>query len=714
MATRRRKKSATPFNDLYLAPLRGKSRVKKVIVYDVESKQDDTQFAGFSRVFLVGAYDGDTYTPFRNLPIVRAMQVGWENEANAPGGCIDQFMRFVFEQENWSSSKAIIYAHNGGRFDAIFILTWLQMHTDEFIHEIVSVQGRAQIVKVWRNEKTLINVGLEGAVENETESSHEVGTTEKKKKKSRARSRKKPLSWTFSDSALLLQMTLDEAAKLFCATSQKDTSFNLNNHERDPDWERYNKIDCVVLYESLEQFQIRVHEMGGSMGMTAPSTAMQTFRRGFQKEHFLRHKHFKTCVDKSCLGCLHNWILRGYHGGRTEIFKTHVPHNVRYFDINSSYPTAMLEPMPVGDKMELDGMETWKLMEKMSKTHVGFIECTVEIPANCYIPPLPYVRHVTKSIKKLVFPCGKLSSVWNYDELQLLHDPLVNGRILSIVKSVWYRKKPVFVDFVNTLYKLRNQKLESYDPALSELAKLMMNSLYGKFAMKRERQKLISLEPGKCWPSGARPINGDHDHCGVWIVDHTIDAPYIIPQVSAHITSLARIRLWQGMANVIRQKGQLFYTDTDSLMCNVDIPTGDRLGEWKREHPGALLSGSFILPKMYLLTHVGDDPYVYKKKGKDISIAPGEAVSVKMKGVGRKAQTRENFDTIVSGGAVHFTRIAQHRTVLRKGLSSPRLIDAHKSLRTTYDKRTLLSDGATCSIVIDDVSGVDIKNSLEK
>ena len=53
----------------FLEPLTSSVKRKKFCVYDIESKHDDTQKAGFTRPFLVGTYDSemDEYAEFRNL-----------------------------------------------------------------------------------------------------------------------------------------------------------------------------------------------------------------------------------------------------------------------------------------------------------------------------------------------------------------------------------------------------------------------------------------------------------------------------------------------------------------------------------------------------------------------------------------------------------------------------------------------------------------------
>lgn len=110
---------------------------------------------------------------------------------------------------------------------------------------------------------------------------------------------------------------------------------------------------------------------------------------------------------------------------------------------------------------------------------------------------------------------------------------------------------------------------------------------------------------------------------------------------------------------------------------------GSALGAWKREHPDWILSGQFIQPKSYLLLDHASEKSI-----------------VKLKGVGRRARTRENFERLCRGETVNDKRVEQHRTVLKEGRSAPREVIQKKSFRSEYDKRIVLADGGTRAIKV--------------
>lgn len=493
----------------------------------------------------------------------------------------------------------------------------------------------------------------------------------------------------------------------------------------------------------------------------------------------------------ACHGCLHEFVRLGYYGGRTELFRSWV-RNAFYFDINSSYPASMREEMPIGPVTDF-GESSWAFCAQMRKTHIGFVEAEVEIPEGTKIPPLPWRVPEGANIHfrqpdgtdtvvppgKLIFPTGRLRGVWDFDELALVLHPHVKGRIVKIHRSVWFKSGRIFDDFVDVLYSYRSKddpnnyssgqiqyrctlccaertivaaertkfscfdcggkkgevlNEDEFNGALAETCKLMLNSLYGKFGMREERTGLQLVFNPECgpsvWPEHGWPIDGEHDTCLVWEVEKVCQAPYIIPQISAHITALSRIRLFHGMIDVVAQGGCVVYVDTDSIVCDKRIPCSAGLGGWKLETPpDHMISGTFILPKLYQLQYhsldcqwntygLGEECLGCSRNLGFLKKAGIKGVTKeKMKGVGSRSQNPKNFDVMTKQkGVVSFERLSQHRAILNAsrnallidepnhsehgGMLSPRTVIATKSVRTQYDKRTLQYDGSTVAIHI--------------
>jgi hypothetical protein len=672
----------------FLEPLTSSVKRKKFCVYDIESKADDTQDAGFTRPFLVGTYDSteDEYVEFRNL--AHLSNRDWWERHILPGGCIDQLLNYLLSPR---FNGYNIYAHNGGSFDHLFLLAWLTAHRDEFGFEVVPVQSSIQKIDVWR---------------------HPEHADEKPKEK-----------WTFLDSMKLLPMGLERACKTFGLPGK--VTHDLNMEENDPHWSEYLQQDCFALSEVLNKAHDLIETvLGGEVGMTTPATSMKLFRRQFlgrggAPSRIPRFAHWPECKNRratkhgpaECPGCFHEWVRRAYYGGRTELFKTY-GEGLHYYDINSSYVAAMRETMPAGNREVTDHLD-WRRHEHF----VGFVECTVRIPEDCYLPPLP---HRDEETGKLIFPVGMFTGVWDCEELKLLEHPSVRGEIVHVQKVVWFKRQHLFVDMVDKLYGLRDKNRADYDEGLSALAKLLGNGLYGKFGMKQDRTtvvfaKEVADEKTMCFLcgktkketefvcrecDGSTPANGDPT-ASVWYQKKHVDAPYIIPQIAAHITTLARVRLWRFMRMALDAGGKLFYSDTDSIITDAVLPSSAALGELKDEYPGiADLRGAFVQPKVYMVETEDGFP----EKDDEGKLKPKEEwkhSKVTMKGFPPKMRTKENLAKLIDGETLEWERLQKVRSLARGSFKhSPRMDKVSKSFKSTYDKRLVVGNGDTRAKVL--------------
>lgn len=749
--------------DRFLEPLSKKAKSKKFGTIDIESKADDTQRAGFTRPFLTGFYDPHKrhYESFKNE--AHLAKRPWKDRHVAPGGCIDKLLSVILTKKY---SKYTFYAHNGGKFDFLFLLRWLREHSDEYEHEIVPIQSSIQVVRVWERSEDPDNPSK--------------------------------VSWEFHDSLKLLPMSLAKACETFKLPAGK-LQHDLHLHEDSPLWEPYLKQDCIALATVVAMAEELIRELGGAMAMTTPAASMKLFRMKYLGEDGVpdkisRFRHWDDCASPAtCGGCAHEWIRKSYYGGRTEMHGTGqemwtpeelgwegLPVNedvptekqvregkqflrnedgvwqgktVHYYDINSSYVATMRELMPTGTRLvehpatpaDID----WQKHD--SGEWGGFVECRVEIPASCPIPPLPYPDRDTG---KLLFPAGTFNGVWTTAELSLLKDPIVGGRIVSVKRVVWFRMQPMFNRMMHDLWELRNKERPDYSDGKSALGKLLGNSLYGKFGMKHERESIVyerqerSLSPNGLTtcilckgevPEGTEVLfctacegskNADPDCEGdVWYQRKHVDAPYIIPSIASWITARSRVRLWERMKEVVERGGRLYYCDTDSIITDVVLESSNKLGAMKDEFPGDRLRYLGIGNKAYMVERVGTNDEAERLRavldGEDPSTLDGEtpfglrapfnrvAPKVVLKGFSRETKTAENFQKLRHGATLGWQRLEQVRTLARGGFrESPQMADVTKSIKSRYDKRELLPDGSTCSRVVFEAEWADSEERM--
>lgn len=647
-----------------LRRLTGSVVAKKFCTIDIETTQWVNPYA-------VGFFDGEEYQDF----------IGDD--------CIERALLAVLTPAyagNW------IYAHNGGGFDFLFFIrTFLTSPTfrGKYLIEITPIGSTLLRIQVAERDKDFRN--------------------EKK------RNAKGQLKWTFVDSLRLLPLSLNEVGKTFGIGKKVDLNVSYDDLALPQHREmmrEYLETDCRLLWRSIDLMQDTINNLGGELGITLPATALDLFRRSFQRKDIAVNRHYLACkqhnVDHkrnakpaadACKGCMHEFIRRAYYGGRTEIFRmefepSHGHEEMSVYDINSHYPHCMLEPMPIGQAIELENI-TESQVYAFAKNLIGIVDCEVYIPPDCYLPPLPHVIN-----GKLMFPVGHFRGTWDTAELTLLAE--VGGTIIKTYKSAWFETGELFNGFIETLYRFRDKTRAGWTKGMDFIAKILMNSAYGKFAMREERQKVV-INPGTIEGMSCLDLEAD-----VWTEDVYVAPTYIVPQISTHITALARARLWRLLNAVVLTGGRIYYADTDSLFISgCELPTSTGLGGLKLE--SIVTRARFVLPKLYLI----ETKEAQTRKTKEANI------KVKAKGMGPGIKTGQDgkadpFDGQLSelefqnltkfGITLNRNRLSKFKEGLREyakdATSFPRIKASPKAVRTAYDKRMVLEDFDTSPFVL--------------
>ena len=79
-----------------------------------------------------------------------------------------------------------------------------------------------------------------------------------------------------------------------------------------------------------------------------------------------------------------------------------------------------------------------------------------------------------------------------------------------------------------------------YLAGLDAWAKLLLNSLYGKFGQRPERLAFW-FHGDPLMPEGSVPLVAEDPKCPIWVSTSEVDSPFILPQVAAIPTSLASL-----------------------------------------------------------------------------------------------------------------------------------------------------------------------------
>lgn len=95
------------------------------------------------------------------------------------------------------------------------------------------------------------------------------------------------------------------------------------------------------------------------------------------KNFIVNHLNHNIPIVK---GRVHDDIRESYYGGRVDVFKPR-GSNLFYYDVNSLYPFAMMNDMPIGNPV----FTTEKDLDKL----FGFAHAKITAPTDLAIPILP-------------------------------------------------------------------------------------------------------------------------------------------------------------------------------------------------------------------------------------------------------------------------------------------------------------------------------------
>jgi hypothetical protein len=736
-----------------LLPLRGDPKKRTFATVDIEARN-------WVDAYAVDFYDGETHVTFESPRHVdgrllgassknragqlrRGYERGRKVRVRTAVDCRLNFLRWLVETGD-KYTGYWIYAHNGGNYDFLFFFRKLikEMARLGFETDILPVGSCAlklTIIDPERDEygEPIREAKLDGnGIPVLDEGGKPLLLTKPKRK------------WTLLDSARLIPMALDKIGETFgigrkvvlapelglsVDTPTKTLYRMLSMPKHAATMRKYLHMDTELLYLALHEFQRRVNKLGGQVGITLASTALDVWRRGgyMGSERIHRNWHLSDCPDRErapeeaeCQGCGIEYARGMLRGGRTEIWTMNFEQRqksdgyLNYVDVNSHYSHCMLEPMPIGEAIVIDG-GTPESVEKNARTRTGFIDCEVYVPEDCYLPPLPF-----RMGGKLMFPTGRFRAKWDTCELEALGE--VGGRIEKVHRQVWYDTAPIFSEFIVRLFQYNDKNSKTYEAGMAAISKLVRNSTFGKLGIREMRERI--------WvsPSGRVPNFTEFFDMGsdTYIKKESYRAPYLAPAIPAHITSLARVRLWHYALRVLRAGGRIFYCDTDSLifwlpfigMVQVHardvLPLSGRLGDLKLEHD-KIRAASLTLPKLYTFDcespEKGDRPPLpsdclcyrdWYEKDRKTGI-PWCSHEIRAKGVGGGLDS----DDITIEEYRRFTDLSlpesertliryrmaklkeSRREFLRKTRDFPFVVKQPKAIRTAYDKRIIQAGG---------------------
>lgn len=454
------------------------------------------------------------------------------------------------------------------------------------------------------------------------------------------------------DSYALWNSPLAKLATTFCPELPKlDIDVGSFNPEN-PDHIAYAKRDVEILLVGLPRlFDMIGEHFGVVAGATTAGTALKAWQRTLEMNEI---------YNASDYGPQEEFIRQAYYGGLVFLTDTNIHYGAVTYDVNSSYPSVMYDyGVPYGRAFKTDDYLCGKM---------GIYRCRVRAPDNLIVPILPARNHrgAMRWYKGEFDTC--------VTNVELIFAAKHGYEILEIYEGICF-EETVFP--FNPMIDLCKMLREGYPKtAIEAVAKLIQNSLYGKFGARRERLRMMNVSAMDEEDFiGATPYDAE----GNWYTKSELDDTMrCLPEWAVFITAHARLKLLSTIYAIGPE--HVLYGDTDSITVKAGhsdyVDSGSKYGQWKLEKEWAEFRA--IAPKVYtgILTN-----------GKRLGAA---------KGLPRKGITDDHWKELLETGASQATTISidSLRVSMKHGIRPARQLVRKSSNLDNSSNFYALPDGS--------------------
>lgn len=353
--------------------------------------------------------------------------------------------------------------------------------------------------------------------------------------------------------------------------------------------EKYCKNDASITKKSINKYWNIIEENGLINNNRILTAAKLSIENYFKDNSFIKKK-IKIKYDRV--------IRKGYFGGRTEVFGNPRDNEILlHYDWSGMYAQCMCEKILGGEIIESNIIK--------NLNHPGFY--WINFDQNLEIPILPI------KTKKLMFANGNFEGWYWFEEIILA---IENGvKINKVEKMITCQYYDHFIkDFVEI-----NNKIREISPLHKIIGKNNNNTFYGRLGMNPERLEEEILSNIKDEDKNKYEKISEINNVFLGYKKKEKSISNVV--VSASITSKARIKLYKGMLEVIKNGGRIIYTDTDSIIAAFDkkdyekklnIKMGEVIFDSSKKDT-IIEDGVFAMPKTYALKY--KDEEVVKIKG---------------------------------------------------------------------------------------------------
>lgn len=384
------------------------------------------------------------------------------------------------------------------------------------------------------------------------------------------------------------RLSMISLRKLAINFNTKYKKIDIDNYDSDlitDEKIKYIKHDTLIVCEYIKFFY---KTFNNKVKLTLGSQALQEWKK-------LTYKWYKYRDSVSYK--VDRFLRKAYRGGLCVINKKYENKEIRnikgaIYDINSSYSYSMhsisKNKFPISSPCYFKGDKELKKIQNKKYLYIVRFECTFKIKKNkveCITTlgssyTLTKWQRESKEIVEL--------TLCNVDYDLFLKN--YNVKNINIIDGYYFEKSKIGIadKFINKYYKIKKKE----NTQKKYIAKLMLNSLTGKFGQKRKTEKkffILNKNEKKLYTESEEEIIK-----GIYL-------PYVI-----YITAYARAYL----VNIINKNYKNFiYCDTDSIHIKnnklIGAKIGTELGEFKKEN--TIINAKYLKQKAYLFENENNE-----------------------------------------------------------------------------------------------------------
>ena len=340
-------------------------------------------------------------------------------------------------------------------------------------------------------------------------------------------------------------------------------------------------LDYVFNDVSIVALALKEIKQNGMTQMTTASCAYHNF-----KDNFLFMNTYFPMLDK-------DFLIRyrdGYRGGRSQVnprFANKVLNNVKRFDVNSMYPYIMYsQELPYGKPIKIDKIGQYKF--ELYQILVSF-----KLKPN----------HLPTLLKKGSMFGGTDTYYTETEQPEIIYISSVDYELLlrhydilfiNFIEMWGFKtNKYMFTNYIDTWYEVKQRE----KGAKRIIAKLMLNSLYGKFG-------------SNCVGKTKIPFLNEEGVLSFEYSEVQDKRRYYLP-IAIAITSYAHKLIDDAICSV--GIDNFIYCDTDSVHTLKDLPIemidNKELGKFKLE--GIEKTSKYVRQKTYVYSEEIDNHLEY-------------------------------------------------------------------------------------------------------